>query len=369
MTMEAAELLKSNCIGSSLLKMKGKKALNRKNVGVIGFNARPIACSCAKAGAEVYVSDYWGDSDLSTCCSEWVSILASIPGKRQREARKIQADENLVSNFCTAFPDIAFDHILVGSGFDGRAHELQPILKKWEISGNSIERMQLARNLSVIEEILEGTNIRVPRYEVVNSYTEFTSAVLEVGLPCVLKPVASGGGSGIRLIRSEADLIAHEGRLKSTQMEGKLVQEYVAGFDSSVSLMSTGDRAVTLSINGQLIGMPSTGRNCDFVYCGNYIPFKTPHHMSKSIREGSEKICNELGLRGSNGIDYVVDESGNIWLMEINPRIQGTLEMLEASSTISVSSMHLKALAGRLPEKIPSFPPTVKMIVYAQRNG
>ena len=55
--------------------------------------------------------------------------------------------------------------------------------------------------------------------------------------------------------------------------------------------------------------------------------------------------------------------------MEVNPRIQGTLEMLEIAGDISITEQHVKATNQEMIEKIPSFSPTVKMIVYSRITG
>ena len=72
--------------------------LKGKTVAVLGFNARPIACSSKNAGARVIVSDYWGDEDLDACSSKWTSILTPSPGKRQRAPLEKRVHVGLVEN-------------------------------------------------------------------------------------------------------------------------------------------------------------------------------------------------------------------------------------------------------------------------------
>ena len=65
--------------------MQSTRELKGQKAAIIGFNARPLACSVTRLGAEVYVSDYWGDDDLSACCHKWTAVLSPSPGERQRE--------------------------------------------------------------------------------------------------------------------------------------------------------------------------------------------------------------------------------------------------------------------------------------------
>ena len=107
----------------------------------------------------------------------------------------------------------------------------------------------------------------------------------------------------------------------------------------------------------------------DFVYCGNRLPASIDIQTVEEIRFLSEVIASELNLVGSIGIDFVVSPIEEIWVMEVNPRFQGSLEMLEYAADISMSELHVRACHGDLPDDIPSFKPTTKMVVYANRDG
>jgi predicted ATP-grasp superfamily ATP-dependent carboligase len=115
--------------------------------------------------------------------------------------------------------------------------------------------------------------------------------------------------------------------------------------------------------------MPTAGRNCGFAYCGNYLPSGLNHELENQIYEISEEVSTKLGLKGSVGIDFVVDEEEQVWLMEVNPRIQGSLELIELAGNISVTEMHVRASMGVLPEKRPRLKASVKMVVYSRRDG
>jgi predicted ATP-grasp superfamily ATP-dependent carboligase len=115
--------------------------------------------------------------------------------------------------------------------------------------------------------------------------------------------------------------------------------------------------------------MPSAGRNCDFVYSGNFMPM----HLSKTVKqlivESSESFCTDLALIGTNGIDFLVDDGERVWFLEINPRFQGTLEMLERGGGISITELHTDACNGILPSEQPSFAPSTKLVIFARRSG
>lgn len=330
---------------------------------MVGFNARPIACSLKKAGATVYVSDYWGDTDLGACCDEWLAVLSPIPGKRQRQPIGKPLHEALVDNMLKLTDTLPpMDYVLVGSGFDDHSESLVPLDDAGLIVGNNIDGMKRARDRTRIAGLVEDSPVRLP-----NSINAAMSSTLDLEFPLVFRPIVSGGGSGIRLIRDQdtLDFILSECEDPSCFV----LQEYVSGIDVSCSVLCTGRRGRVLSIQGQLIGMPSAGLNCTFVYCGNYIPVNISATSRAVIEETSSYLCEELDLVGSNGLDYVVNKQGEPLLMEINPRLQGSLEMLEISGGISLSKLHVNAVFGGLPEHDFIYRPTAKMIVYARSDS
>jgi len=346
-----------------------RSPLKGKRLGIIGFNARPIACSAKKAGASVYVSDYWGDDDLSACCDEWIAILTPTPGARQRQPLDVPIYEGLVENLFYLTLKTELDYVIVGSGFDDHVHALYPLHKEGLLVGCSPQQMERARDFKSLSKIAESLKIGIPRRVTVETPDEVIENSGEFNFPFLVRPIHSGGGSGIRYVRNSTDVVKAFGDPEDGEYEPRVVQEYIRGSDISCSILAAGDLALSVSVQGQLIGMPSTGRNCDFAYCGNYYPSGLQDEVVSKIEEVSEIISSKLGLYGSIGIDFVVDKSGQIWLMEVNPRIQGTLELIEAAGNLSVTSLHVLASQGVLPKSIPDIQPGVKMIVYSRRDG
>jgi len=342
--------------------------LSGRTVAVVGFNARPIACSVKKAGASVLVSDYWGDSDLAACSNEWTAVLKPTPGLRQRKRQELPVQISLVRNLVDLIGDRGVDYVLVGSGFDDRASSLEILDDRWGITGNSPQLMTRARDTDRLAKLASELGLHYPDRKISASVASMPKFCEDVGYPCVIRLNESGGGTGIRFVSGHDEVDRTLRRLQYADRE-IVVQQYVSGIDVSCSVLCTGTDARALSTQGQLIGMPSCGRNCDFVYCGNYYPTSLDNSIIKRIESVSEDICIELGLVGSNGIDYVVDSLNNVWLLEVNPRIQGTLEMLESASRNLVSMLHFSACEGKLPSSRINISPVVKAIVFARKTG
>jgi predicted ATP-grasp superfamily ATP-dependent carboligase len=352
------------------LMKRNQKSLEGKKIAVVGFNARPIACSAIKTGAQVFVSDYWGDEDLLTCVTRCVSVLDPKPGNRQRQTLESPVHVSLIDNLLILLDDIEPDYILIGSGFDDHITSLARLEKKWRITGNSTKQMKSARNISILKRMADEFNVNFPSRKLAESADAALMIANKIGYPCVFRPVRTGGGSGITLVSDPKDVSETYRLLGPVRgCDDIMIEPLIQGLDVSCSVLSSEDQSFALSVQGQLIGMPSAGRNCDFVYCGNYLPVSLDLQVREKIESVSENLCTSLNLLGSNGIDFIVDMNNKIWLMEINPRIQGTLEMLENASNVSITMLHIDATKGTLPEKKSLFKPCVKLVVFSRWDG
>ena len=249
-------------------------------------------------------------------------------------------------------------------------HRLEELEKRVAITGNSTVQMQRARNRSAIDKLAESLGLHIPKTLIARTLDEAYSNCDELSYPCIIRPPSSGGGTGISLVSEPSQVKAACWRLQADiDSPEVIVQQYIGGFDVSSSVLSTDSEAIVLSVQGQLIGMPSAGRNCDFVYSGNFMPMRLSESVKHLIVESSESICATLKLQGTNGIDFVVDKNDRVWFLENNPRFQGTLEMLERGGNISVAELHTAACNGRLPSEIPTFSPSIKLVVFSRRTG
>ena len=163
----------------------------------------------------------------------------------------------------------------------------------------------------------------------------------------ILKPVKGSGGYNITLLDNASDLQFNRGEF--------MMQEYVTGINVSSSLLSTGNAAKTI-INSRLLTMNDFGKKDNFIYVGNILPLTDKSIMSdikgidnivKNMNETSENLAVKFNLLGSNGVDYILNENG-LYVIEINPRLQGTFECVEKTLGINMLDAHIKSCQGEI---------------------
>ncbi|WP_295113073.1 ATP-grasp domain-containing protein [uncultured Methanobrevibacter sp.] len=165
----------------------------------------------------------------------------------------------------------------------------------------------------------------------------------------ILKPVQGSGGYDINILNNNEDIQFNKGDF--------ILQEYVHGINLSSSVLSTKNDAKTI-MNSRLLTIHDFEKNNSFIYVGNILPLTEKSIMSNIndidkinnlMMETSEKLSHKFNLIGSNGVDYILNETG-LYVIEINSRLQGTFECIEKSLGINMLDAHIKACMGEIVE-------------------
>ena len=198
----------------------------------------------------------------------------------------------------------------------------------------------------------------------------------------ILKPLQGSGGLGIFLLNNEScDELKQVNEIRENiSLENYILQEYIEGTNVSSSVLSSHDEQKNL-INSRLITEHDLG-NESYEYSGNILPLDensfrmfndkrteiNADELNDEMKNTSEDLINEFGLIGSNGVDYILDKDGELKVIEINPRFQGTYELVENSLGINLLDAHIKACEGEIIEIPNPNQYSFKKIIYARKQ-
>ena len=180
----------------------------------------------------------------------------------------------------------------------------------------------------------------------------------------ILKPVQGSGGYGINVLDNDRDIQFNTNEF--------ILQEYVDGISLSSSVLANEKSAKTI-MNSRLLTINDFEKNSSFVYVGNILPLTKESIMSKVKDIGkinkdmiatSENLAQKFKLTGSNGVDYILNENG-LYVIEINPRLQGTFECIEKSLGINMLDAHIRACQGEIVEIPKAKRYAYKKIIYS----
>lgn len=318
------------------------KETDIQNILVIGVDAAALAASANKAGYNVFAADYFGDQDLKKTCKNSLSILAQEAGE---SCGRLEANF-----FPNALLDLAkkllvahrIDAALLASGLEDSPQVLAELNDLIPIIGSHPKTIEKVRDKMEFFHELKKLGIHHPKTALANSLEEGKRAAKDIGYPVVVKPLTGFGGGGIRKTKngSELDKVFQQ---TVALPRGALIQEYVLGMDASVSFLSSKKASVVLTLNEQLLGIQEVGQKEPFGYCGNIVSVSASEALMDACDDVVQKIASHFGLVGSNGIDIVISKDGVPYVVEVNPRFQGTLECVERVLGLNLVNAHIKA--------------------------
>jgi len=337
-----------------------------RNVLVIGLDVVSLASSAMKAGYQVYAVDYFGDQDLKRVCRKTRSIIRQRAGETCGQLNTIFSPKALIQLVKDLLKDNRIEAALLSSGLEDAPEVLFELNNLISILGNPPEVIRKVRNKMEFFHELERLGIPCPETASAENFEEAREKSKDIGFPVVVKPLRGFGGVRIRVARNAQEL-KQAFRDVALYDNRVLIQEHVSGTPASASLISSTNKAVVLTLNEQLLGMHEVGQREPFGYCGNVVPLSVAAAIGDACKSVVEKVVLHFGLVGSNGVDLVISEEGVPYVMEVNPRFQGTLECVERVLRTNVVRAHVEAcVQGILPtiaRKTSSF--CVRLVLFA----
>jgi predicted ATP-grasp superfamily ATP-dependent carboligase len=319
-------------------------------LGIVGINSRAIASSARKLGFSVFLVDYFLDADVVADehhALQTDPLRPDLGSEYSKEALVDLAIEKLGSRI---------ENIIPTSEVGCSPKLIKRLEKDFRILGNGSKQVGGAKDWRKLKNVLDEAGIEYPETRVASSLKGVRKAAEKIGFPAVVK------GNGVKAtLLDEASLT---GFACEVPENGFLVQECVAGGAVSCSVVCGGEAASAVSVNMQLIGLPEFGAR-GFSYCGNIVPLGS--ELDERIAEKATELAAALSLSGSVGVDFLLAEDKMIF-MEVNTRLQDTLECVERYRGINLVDEHLRALEGEIREYVRELGCFGKSIIYAKSD-
>lgn len=334
----------------------------------MGIDLVSLASSAKRAGYQVYAADYFGDLDLQRVCVKYKSIIQQKPAKSCGHFELNFKPEAFLRLTKSLLQENEIDAILLSSGLDDYFDILCELNDLVPILGNSPQTIKNIREKPKFFEELKRLGIPHPETARVTDVKEAKKIAAEIEYPVVIKPSKGFGGMGIRIAKNPQEL-KREFQEVLVFDDNILIQKHVIGAHASISFLASHNVVKILTINEQLIGVPYTFQSEPFGYCGNIVPFHSANLISEKCGHITKKVALHFGLIGSNGIDLVISEENVPYVIEINPRFQGTLECVERVLKANLVKAHINAcIHGSLPTmQKKNFTFSTRLILFAPK--
>jgi predicted ATP-grasp superfamily ATP-dependent carboligase len=179
----------------------------------------------------------------------------------------------------------------------------------------------IAMNKEQTQGIAKKLGVSVPRGVKVKAVDGVEAALREVGLPAVVKPVESWDAQHRTSMKSELVTTPDEARRaveKLTRFGGAtLFQQFLPGERESMGLLHANGQVYARFVQWTKRSVPPLGGTSVVHQCIAVPP---------DIGPQAERLVREIDLEGYCQLEFRRDAAGHPYLMEINPRLNLTIE-------------------------------------------
>ncbi len=272
-------------------------------------------------GYRIVTLDRFGDVDLRQVC----------PGLSLRDL----GGRGGMSALAAAADDVVADAVVYGGGFENRPDLVAHLGRERRLLGNEPATLRRVRDPAILGPALSSAGIAYPQ--------TFTAPEAPLAIDrsrrWLRKPLRGGGGRRVSGWRGGA-LAADE-----------VIQERIEGIPCSIAAVGDGRSAVVLAVTEQFIGQRVFGGR-GYRWCGNVVPPRIAVADSCTLLHQGRWICcslvEQFGLRGVFGVDVVWD-GRRAWVVEVNPRPTGSLEVIHLATGAATFAAHARGCENMLP--------------------
>ena len=220
-----------------------------------------------------------------------------------------------------------------------RVRFIGPSPETLEIIGDKIRAKEIARRVGL--PLVPGSNGSVT----LESALEVAG---RIGYPVVLKASAGGGGRGIRIVMNEKDLrekfpVAVQ-EAETAFGDGRLYLEKFIINPKHIEFQVLADSKGNVAVLGE--------RECSIQRRHQKLLEEAPStsvspKKRKDLSEAVIEFCREIGYEGAGTVEFLMDEDGNFYFMEMNGRIQVEHSVTEMVTGVDIVKWQIKVAMGR----------------------
>ena len=219
-------------------------------------------------------------------------------------------------------------------------------LVKLESEGWHVIPTARAANLTMNREGIrrlaaEELGLATSPYRFAETRAEYDTAIAEIGLPCVVKPIMSSSGKGQSTVKTEADIDAawDYAQRGGRTGQGKVIVEGFVDFDYEITLLTVRHR------DGTSFCAPIGHRQEKGDYRESWQPQPMSEIALKEAQHIAGAVTDALGGRGVFGVELFV-KGDKVYFSEVSPRPHDTGLVTLMSQNFSEFALHARAILG-----------------------
>ena len=244
-----------------------------------------------------------------------------------------------------------------------------------ELIGANYEAIHRAEDREAFRRTMEEAGLRVPWSQIVTSVAQAEAAIADrtISLPAIVRPAFTLGGHGGGVGNTETELaqVVSEG-LAASPINQVLVEESVLGW-GEFELEVMRDRNDNVVIICSIENVDPMG-----VHTGDSVTIAPAQTLTdalyQELRDQAIRVIRAVGVEtGGSNIQFAVSpETGEVAVIEMNPRVSRSSALASKATGFPIAKMAAKLAVGYALEEIPnditkatpaSFEPTIDYVV------
>ncbi|MBI2851090.1 MAG: carbamoyl-phosphate synthase large subunit [Chloroflexi bacterium] len=230
------------------------------------------------------------------------------------------------------------------------------VLDKYGVKalGTSIHTIRTAEDRELFKQLLIRIGEPVPRSRTISSLKEAKEVAREIGLPLIVRPGFTLGGTGGGMARTmeEFEQVVASG-LAASPISQVLVEESVAGW-KEIEYEVMRDAADTCITVCNMENIDPMG-----VHTGDSIVVAPSQTLTNKeyqmLRTASLRIIRALGIEGGCNVQFALDpKSSQYYVIEVNPRVSRSSALASKATGYPIARVAAKIAAGKRLDEIPN---------------
>jgi carbamoyl-phosphate synthase large subunit len=211
------------------------------------------------------------------------------------------------------------------------------------ILGTTEEGIDNTEDREKFDNLMARLNIPRPKGGTVIDYSKAVDVAARIGFPVLVRPSYVLGGRAMEIIYN-AESLSRYIRANDYAFQGQplLIDKYYRGTELEVDLISDGEDVI---IPGIMEHIERAG-----IHSGDSMAVYPPVSLSKEqrelVRDYAERIARSINAQGIINIQFVLDENGELFVIEVNPRASRTIPFLSKVTGIPMVTLAVLAITG-----------------------
>ena len=230
------------------------------------------------------------------------------------------------------------------------------ILDKYNVRslGTPIQTIRNAEDRELFKQMLINIGEPMPESATVNTLAQARKVAKKIGLPVVIRPAYTLGGTGGGIANNWQELErAVTIGLATSPIHQVLIEQSVVGWkEIEYEVMRDGaDNCVTVC-NMENIDPMGVHTGDSIVVAPSQTMTNKEHQM---LRTASFKIIRALGVEGGCNIQFALDpNSNNYYVIEVNPRVSRSSALASKATGYPIARVAAKIAVGKRLDEIPN---------------